>query len=241
MAAQVTLPGVGPVSKRALLIGGSAAALVMGVVWWRRRKAAAPASPAGATATDTTGADMSTADMSGVGSGGVPLGAPDNSTAPPSSNPQWDANVTAALANVVDPTQLAQALGLYLTGQAVTPDQTTIIDEAIGVGGYPPVSGPNGYPPAIRTQAAGGQTPPPAPGPTSPAYQSVQAGWKVNQWIRDLQHGYGDQGGNAGVTYEQLVSWNPGFNDNIQWRSSPANGNNTELNTFKHAATYRIR
>lgn len=158
MAAQVSLPGVGPVSKRALLFGGAAAALVMGVIWWRKRQAAAaaPATSADTSSTDTSGLDA--AALSGLGSGGINLSGGAGSTFnPPSSNPQWVQAAMQELALTADPNALASALGLYVTGQAVTPDQETLIDQAIAVEGYPPVAGPNGYPPAIRTQPAPGQ------------------------------------------------------------------------------------
>jgi hypothetical protein len=54
---------------------------------------------------------------------------------------------------------LTSALGKYLAGSPVTPDQETLIQEATGVEGYPPVSGTGGYPPGIHV--AGSQTTPP--------------------------------------------------------------------------------
>lgn len=163
MAGQVKLPGVGPVSTRALMIGGVSAAAVMAIVWYRRKTAAAAAAstaPASAS-TDTTG----TYDPNAVGydpnaaggTGGYFV--PDSSTqGPMTTNAQWTQAAMTALANVADPTALAAALGAYLTGAAVTQDQTTLIDEAIAAEGYPPVAGPNGYPPAIHTQASTGQS-----------------------------------------------------------------------------------
>jgi len=163
----VQLPVVGPTSKRALAIGGTAAVALMAVLWWRRRSAAA-APPAAAAVDDTSTVDSATGGGAGGGSAGGGGGAGDApANLNPTSNPQWTALVMQDLSGVVDPGELATAIGLYLTGSAVTPAQTLIIDQAIAVAGYPPVSGPSGYPPAIRTQPSTGQTPPPpAPGPS---------------------------------------------------------------------------
>jgi hypothetical protein len=61
---------------------------------------------------------------------------------------------------------IAAALGKYIAGAAVTPDQQTIIQEAIGFEGYPPQPGPNNYPPNIKTGPATGQS---GGGGTTPA------------------------------------------------------------------------
>jgi hypothetical protein len=58
---------------------------------------------------------------------------------------------------------LTSALGKYLAGSPVTPDQETLIQEAAGIEGYPPVNGAGGYPPGIhlsssQTTAGGGTT-----------------------------------------------------------------------------------
>lgn len=57
---------------------------------------------------------------------------------------------------------LTSALGKYLAGSDVTPDQETLIQEATGVEGYPPVRGPAGYPPGIHVSASHVKPPPPA-------------------------------------------------------------------------------
>jgi hypothetical protein len=157
MAGEVALPGVGPVPKRTLLIGGGAAVLVMAVLWWRKRNAAGPAAPAAAV--DPNALDPNAGDGSGMAGGGGSLtstGAPGSTT--PATNPQWAQAVMQQLDGVLDPQALSAALGVYLTGAAATPEQTLLIDQAIAVEGWPPVSGPNGYPPAIRTQPSTGQT-----------------------------------------------------------------------------------
>lgn len=233
MAGQVTLPAVGPVSKKALLIGGGAAALVMGVIWWRKRNAAAAPAAADTTGTDTSGLDQ----YGDYGfTGGAGTVGPVQAGAPITSNPQWTATVMQDLGGVVDPTQLAEAIGLYLTGSAVSPDQEKIIDQAISVAGYPPVSGANGYPPAIRTQPSGGQTNPP-PGPQL-IETSVDKGWPVGQWISDIatkgpqpRQGPGQSGGPV-----------PGFNRSVFYQLNPnAPANINTQDRFIASTTYRIQ
>jgi hypothetical protein len=55
---------------------------------------------------------------------------------------------------------LTSALGKYLAGSDVTPDQETLVQQATGLEGYPPVPGSAGYPPGIHTSAS--QSTPPA-------------------------------------------------------------------------------
>ncbi len=234
----VNLPAVGPVSRRALLIGGGLSVVVVGVVWWRRRQAAAAAAPAPADATDAT--DSGIGDLSGVGSGGGSGGSGSSTSSSTNftSNPQWSAAVRDLLGGTIDPAALSQAIGLYLVGAAVNHDQELIIDQAIAAAGYPPVSGPNGYPPAIRQSPATGQTPPPASKPLpydgTPANPSfrVTAGSNVDGWINALQaHG-------VRVVWSDLTRLNPGIANNI--RNPKGKNGPHQLNTFVNAASYKL-
>jgi hypothetical protein len=233
--ASVNLPAVGPVSRRALLIGGGLSVAVVAVVWWRRRTAApAPSDP---NAADVAGIDSGVTDTgAGTGvAGGGSSGAGSTSSGALTSNAQWVAMVTESLSGVVDPSALAQALGLYVTGQAVTKDQELIIDQAIAYAGWPPVAGPNGYPPAIRQSPATGQTPPPAAGTTKRV--NVDAGWPVNQWIRDLQAG--KEGPVAAHTsFNDVLRLNGGkggrFDRNIRWNLP------SEKRTFINSDSYIV-
>lgn len=174
--ADVKLPGVGPVSKRTLLIGGGAAALVV-FLWWRKRKAT-NTTPAAATDSSTT--DPNALDTTGYGydpslsggfvgsGGGFSTDQPIGGINQPLSNAQWTLNAEQMLSGIVDAGALSAALGAYVTGNAVTSDQESLIDQAIAVAGYPPVAGATGYPPGIRTQAGGGQTTPTPPVTSSP-------------------------------------------------------------------------
>jgi hypothetical protein len=74
------------------------------------------------------------------------------------TNGQWAQAAEDYLTTTVgaDATTVAAALGKYITGQALTADQVSVVEEAIAFGGYPPVNGTDGYPPSIRTSAAPG-------------------------------------------------------------------------------------
>lgn len=102
------------------------------------------------------------------------------------------------------------ALGKYVQGSPLTPDQVTIVQQGIGLENYPPVNGPTGYPPSLNTSAA---TPPPttvvwkkvtATGSQSLAQMQIAADPNVtfaqvlakNDWAskyegKDIPKGYG--------------------------------------------------
>lgn len=176
--ADVKLPLVGGVSKKALLIGGVASAAVIGFLVIRKRSsAAAPAAAADTTAADTTGLDTSgdytspglqdtsmgpTAGAGGYydpNSGQWVYGSTGTGQAAATTNQQWAQLAEQYLtANAgADPGALSAALGAYLAGHAVTAAQEGLIDQAVAVEGWPPVAAAGGYPPGIRTQASPGQ------------------------------------------------------------------------------------
>lgn len=78
------------------------------------------------------------------------------------SNAEWAQYVEAYEENNLgaDAPTVGNAIGKYLTGQPLTTDQVGLVQSAIAIGGYPPVSGPNGNPPGYVTA---GSTPPPPP------------------------------------------------------------------------------
>jgi PASTA domain-containing protein len=82
------------------------------------------------------------------------------------SNAQWSQAAENYLVQTVgaDPNTVGNALGKYITGGTVDDAQTAIINQAIAFNGYPPVSGPEGYPPSIRTGSPTPTTPPPSNG-----------------------------------------------------------------------------
>lgn len=169
--AEVKLPLVGGVSKKALAIGGIAAAATVGLFLLRKRKtaAAAPAAAAAdpnATASsdyidpglqDTTGGPTYGATgYTDPNTGQWVYGNTGTGQAAATTNAQWSQNAISYLSGSgTDTGALAQALGAYLQGQAVTTAQESLIDQAIAVEGYPPVAGASGYPPGIRTSDTG--------------------------------------------------------------------------------------
>lgn len=50
----------------------------------------------------------------------------------------------------------AGALGVYITGRQPTAEQRKVIDAAIAIEGYPPVAGPNDFPPNVKSTSGGG-------------------------------------------------------------------------------------
>jgi hypothetical protein len=113
---------------------------------------------AGGTGTFDTGSGFSSSGDSGSVS---------STTGPGSftNNAEWSQFCEASMgSNGAD--AIAAALGKYITGGEVTPEQVVIIDEAIAIGNPPPIQGPGGRPPSINQKAA--PAPGPGPGPTPP-------------------------------------------------------------------------
>lgn len=171
--------------KTALIVGGGVA--IFGVIIWYRQKQLG-----GTSDTTTTDAQIDPATGYAYGSpedaaalaqqasyvspgGNTGGGGGGSSTIPQSnvgytSNGQWTQAVIATLSNsgaISDPTALSAALGKYITGAYVAPASTdeNLIQQAIAVEGYPPVSGASGYPPSINRT-------PPTPATNSPPTQS---------------------------------------------------------------------
>ena len=94
---------------------------------------------------------------------------------PFSTNAQWSQYVLSYYSGSDNLAALTDAIGLYLAGSTVTAAQQGLINDATAIGGTPPVSGPNGYPPSIRTagSTAGGT------GPTGGAPVPVISGGHV--------------------------------------------------------------
>jgi hypothetical protein len=77
---------------------------------------------------------------------------------PFSTNAQWSQYVLSYYSGSDNLQALTDAIGLYLNGGTVSAAQQGLINDATAIGGTPPVAGPNGYPPSIRTagSTAGG-------------------------------------------------------------------------------------
>jgi hypothetical protein len=93
----------------------------------------------------TIGYDQYGNPVYGQGGGGIPGAF--------TSNAQWTQSAEAYMGSDGNDA-IAAALGKYITAQPLTEDQRTIVQSAIASQGYPPVAGPNGFPPAFRTQEA---------------------------------------------------------------------------------------
>ena len=85
------------------------------------------------------------------------------------SNAEWSQYVQAYEINNLggDAPTIANAIGKYITGQPLTTDtMVSIVQSAIAIAGYPPVSGPNGNPPSFTTGVVSTPDPTPTPKPT---------------------------------------------------------------------------
>lgn len=100
------------------------------------------------------------------------------------SNAQWAQAAEDYLVNTAggNSNTVGNALGKYITGQNVTDtNMQAVINQAIAFEGYPPIPGPDGYPPSIRetpvtpTQPSGGG------GTTTTGRAQAPSGLKVLQ------------------------------------------------------------
>ncbi len=217
-----TIKVLGNNIPKPVAIGGGIIVLAGGVYFYRTKKqksdAAASVAAAGSSEIDpATGypfgspedaAAMSTQDNYQLptagggygfqgyagGSGGVfGTGTPGSFT----SNAEWAQYVEAYEENNLgaDAPTVGNAIGKYLTGQALTTDQVGLVQSAIAIAGYPPVSGPNGNPPNYVTANTGntnppppgngGGNPPPTPTPKDKTFRTT-GGKTLNQIAKQL-------------------------------------------------------
>lgn len=170
---KIDIPGVGKVKP--VYAGAGLAAVAVLIILYYRRKNSAGSTTAAAQQTDPAGntgpidpatgyvfgspedvAALAAAGGStgggGSGTGGGGTTSDQVSNGPPfTSNAAWAQYAIQVLeGNGYDAGTVTGDLGLYLSGSQVTADQEDVINAAIAVAGYPPVAGPNGYPPAIN-------------------------------------------------------------------------------------------
>ena len=220
MPATVTLPVVGTVQRRYLIIGGASVAVIVGYVYLsRRRRGSAGAS---GTAFDPATGTPGSGDVGYVNPdpNGPPGPAGGQDTTAIRTNAEWGPRAVEALANVgYDPQAAAAAIGRYLTGQGLDALQEQMVRAAIGLVGYPP-EGPPGI---IKSQTAptpgGTPTPPPPkpPGPTKkPApprrYVIVVKFTQPNPSWRSTLGGIAHH---VGRSVLQLMEWNHIRNANL--------------------------
>lgn len=199
---------LGAVKKQTAMIGGGVALLIVGVVYYRSKKQAAAAAVASAGANTeinpATGYPFGSAEdaaalshqasyqsPSGGGGGG---GSSYVGTSPGSfvSNAQWAQYCEQYLVNnsmITDQVILGNAVGKYLSGQPMTPDMASLVQQCIAIGGLPPVAGPSGYPPSINTSPTPANPPvntPPAPsgGGSGQAMKTIHV--SEGQWLKTI-------------------------------------------------------
>ncbi len=159
--ATVTLPGVGKVQRRWVVVGGLVVVVIVGYAYYARSRSGA----------GEMGFDPATGTPGG-GSGEYvnpdPDGPPGDGTAQNpavvNTNAEWGPRAVEALAAAGwDPQFAATAIGKYLTGQGLSDLEEQAVRAAVGLTGWPPV----GPPTIMKGQAAGGTggggTTPPAP------------------------------------------------------------------------------
>lgn len=230
-------------------IGGGIVGLVAGVYFYRTKKqksdAAASVATAGSNEIDpATGypygspedaAAMSSQDnyqlptagggygftgyAGGSGSGLFGTGTPGSFN----SNAEWAQYVESYEENNLgaDAPTVGNAIGKYLTGQPLTTDQIGLVQSAIAIAGYPPVSGPNGNPPNYVTANTGtttppgnGGTPPPTPNPKDKTFRTT-GGKSLSQIAKQLGVGAAAIASmtaakdyNKGKAWPYLSNWN---------------------------------
>lgn len=181
MPGTIDLPGVGAVDKKYVFVG--AGVVVLGAAYYFRNKQQQNAAIAASGA--NTGIDPATgyaygspedaaalANQAGYvnptvgtgGGGGSVSNIPDNGLPQGfTSNAAWSQYVVTYFLNnslIQDSTQLTDALGRYVTGQApADANQESLINQAVAFAGYPPIAGSDGYPPHIRTAPTTTPTP----------------------------------------------------------------------------------
>ena len=174
MADTINVPGMGATKKTTVYVAGAIGTVIIGVVWYRSRSTASSTPVDTSTQIDpATGYAYGSAEdaaalqaqSSYISPGGSGTGSSDpyyGAQQPTgfTSNSQWAQAAEDYLGNTVgsDTNAVSAALGKYLVGGDVTDAQRSIVEQAIAFQGYPPVSGPNGYPPSIRTSTVVAKT-----------------------------------------------------------------------------------
>ena len=160
--ADVDVPGAGKTPKKAVVVIGGIAGVYVAWRWYAARKASAAAGAA-PTPVDTSNTGAAQGSVSGyTNPGGIPQTSTTSSA--PADNAAWTAKVVSDLSGIgYDGQAVALAVGQYLAGQPLTPDQQAIIRVAWGYDGKPPQSTNLSIIPA---QGPPTPTPTPTPEPT---------------------------------------------------------------------------
>lgn len=176
MTDTIHVPGFGTQKKTTVFIIGGLVVVVLGVGFYRARQNVAPSGPgidsevnpatgfAYGSAEDAAALSNQTGYIQPAYGGGTSEADTSSYTAGGfTSNSQWTQAAEDYLSNTVghDSLSVGSALGHYLTGTPLSADEVSVVQQAIASQGYPPQSGPSGYPPSYRTVSA----PPPAQSP----------------------------------------------------------------------------
>lgn len=187
--------------NKTLVIGGVGIVLVAGVYYYRKNKASS-AAQASVNAAGSSAIDPATGYPYGSAEDAAALSAQDNYQDPSTlggygytgyaggsgsgvfgsgqpgsfnNNAEWAQFVENYEINNMggDAPTVGNAIGKYITGQSLTDPMVSIVQSAIAIGGYPPVSGPNGNPPGYITGSSS-PVPTPTPGTKFPNNQTGQ-------------------------------------------------------------------
>jgi hypothetical protein len=235
----IQIPGLGHTKKSTLYAVGVGVILVFGVAYYRSKKSAA-AQAASVASAGTNQTDPATGypygspedaaalatqanyyQSTGSGGGGSYGGSPSPSQGTGFvSNAAWaQAYEQYAVNNIQsDSNTVAAALGKYLTGQPLTPDQLNVVEQAIAFEGLPPISGTNGYPPSYQLQQST-----PTGGGSGGTGQLPKVGTVIyGPWL--VQPGQTEQSvaSRFGIQPNAIIgSWQPGKTVIIPWLIKP--------------------
>jgi len=241
----------GAVKKKTALIGAGFVAVLGGIVYWREKQSGGLNSSNANTTGEIDpatgfvygtqedlnalaaqdGGSLNTTVQGGGGGGGsasIPPGGTSGTGF--TSNGEWSQAVIEYMTSnnlVEDPTQLSTALGRYITGGFIDPDKDaalySLVQQAIAVKGFPPVSGAHGFPPAINTHP-GTTTPPVTNPPPTPSPKPPPKPLPRRRYVVVAQYVTGHVVWNStlsgiasrsGRSVSQLASWNGITNPNI--------------------------
>lgn len=126
------------------------------------------------------------AGLGGYGSSTPPYAAPSVAT----TNAGWAQAAESYLSGTggANAVTVGDALGKYITGQSLTANQQSLVEEAIAFEGYPPVPGANNYPPNMHSVGTTGQG-----GTTGAGTKTVEADGK--QDLSQFAHAHNTTGG----------------------------------------------
>lgn len=137
MADEITVPKLGKVKKKYVVVAGVGIVGYVGYAWWKRGSQAPADLPAYTEADVQADGVTNTAGGAAGGSANSGGGNTDSSTVP-DTDQEWTQQAAAILGGSIDQQQVYAALGAYITHQPLTAAQESIVRSAVGALGYPP-------------------------------------------------------------------------------------------------------